>query len=93
MAGCDVLYFDPTQVGRARRDPADHPLGPASDGWQPCTAPGQVWTDPELVLRMVCPRHRRQLTALHTAGLADQVRWQRPGLPTDPVPSSKEQAQ
>ena len=32
MAGCDVLYFDPTQVGQARRDPAGHPLGQAGDG-------------------------------------------------------------
>jgi hypothetical protein len=46
MAGCDVLYFDPTQAGQARRNPAGHPLGPASDGWRPCTAPGQIWTDP-----------------------------------------------
>ena len=78
MAGCDVLYSDPDRP--ARRDPAGHPLGPASDGWQPCTAPGQAWTDPDLVLRWICTRHRRQLIALHAAGLADQVRWQRPGL-------------
>jgi hypothetical protein len=84
MAGCDVLYFDPTRV---RRNPAGQPLGPASDGWRPCTAPGQVWTDPDLVLRMVCTRHRRQLTALHAVGLAGQVRRQRPGLPTGPGPS------
>jgi hypothetical protein len=81
MASCDVLYFDPTQVGQPRRNPAGHPLGPASDGWQPCTAPGQAWTDPDLVLRWICTRHRHQLVALHAAGLADQVRWQRPGLP------------
>ena len=87
MAGCDVLYFDPTQVGQIRRNPAGHPLGPMSDGWRPCTAPGQVWTDPDLVLRWVCARHRRQLTALHAAGLADQARWQRPGLATGPAPS------
>jgi hypothetical protein len=77
MAGCDVRYYDPT----------GHPLGPAGDGWCPCTALGQVWTDPDLVLRWVCTRHRRQLTALHTAGLADQVRWRRPGLPTGPAPA------
>jgi hypothetical protein len=72
MAGCDVLYYDPTQVGRAHRDPAGHPLGgPASDGWRPCPAPGRIWTDPDLVLRWVCPRHRRQLVTLHAAGLAD----------------------
>ena len=75
MAGCDVLYFDPTH-----RDPASQPISLAGDGWRPCTAPGQAWTDPELVLRWVCTRHRRQLVALHAAGLADQVRWQRPGL-------------
>jgi hypothetical protein len=82
MADCDVFYFDPTQ---ARRDPAGHPLGSPEDGWRPRTAPGQVWTDPDLVLRIVCARHRRQLVALHAAGLADQVRWQRPGLSTHPV--------
>jgi hypothetical protein len=93
VAGCDVLYYDPTQVGQPRRNPAGHPLCPASHGWWPCTAPGQAWTDPELVLRMVCTRHRRQLAALYAAGLADQVRWQRPGLPTGPAPSREEQAQ
>ena len=93
MAGCDVLYFDPTQAGQIRRDPASHPLGLAGDGWRPCTAPGQGWTDPGLVLRWVCTRHRRQLVALHAAGLADRVRWQRPGLATGPVPSREEQAQ
>jgi hypothetical protein len=76
MAGCDVLYFDPTH-----RDHAGNPLGSVDDDWRPCTAPGQAWTDPDLVLRWVCTRHRRQLTALYAAGLADQVRWQRSGLP------------
>jgi hypothetical protein len=85
MAGCDVLYFDPAQVARARGDQAGHPLGPLGDGWRPCTAPGQVWTDPDLVLRWICVKYRRQLSALHAAGLAGQVRWQRPGLPTSPA--------
>jgi hypothetical protein len=89
MAGCDVLYYDPAQAGQPRRNPAGHPLGPSGDGWRPCTAPGQVWTDPDLVLRMVCTRHRRQLTALHAAGLAGQVRWQRLGLPTGPARSEQ----
>ena len=89
MAGCDVLYYDPTQVGQPRRNPAGHPVGPARDGWQPCTASGQAWTDPNLVLRWVCPRHRRQLVALHAAGLAGQVRRQRPGLATGPAPSGE----
>ena len=93
MAGCDVLYFDPAHVGQVSRDPAGQPLSPASDGWQPCTTPGQAWTDPDLVLRWICTRHRRQLTALHAAGLAGQVRWQRPGIPTGPVPSREEHAQ
>jgi hypothetical protein len=98
MAGCDVLYYDPTQARRdpptqARRDPATQPLGPASDGWRPCTAPGQAWTDPDLVLRWICARHRRQLVALYAAGLAGQVRWQRPGLPTSPASTGQEQAQ
>ena len=86
MAGCDVLYYDPTQ---ARHDPAGRPLGSPEDGWRPCTAPGQAWTDPDLVLRWICTRHRRQLVALHAAGLADQVRWQRPGLTTGPAPSKE----
>jgi hypothetical protein len=80
MAGCDVLYFDPAQVGQVRRNPAGQPLGPASDGWRPCSAPGQVWTDPDLVLRFVCHEHRRQLIALHAAGLASRIRWARDGL-------------
>ena len=74
MAGCDVLYYDPTQAG-----------GGQDAGWRPCTAPGQVWIDPDQVLRWVCTRHRRQLVALPAAGLADQVRWQRPGLATGPT--------
>ena len=88
MAGCDILYYDPTH-----RDPAGRPLGSVNDGWRPCTAPGQVWTEPGLILRGVCDKHRRQLVALHAAGLADQVRWQRAGLPTSPVRSSQEHAQ
>ncbi len=55
----------------------------------PAPPPGQVWTDPELVLCWICVRHRRQLIALHDAGLADQVRWQRPGLSTGPAPSKE----
>jgi hypothetical protein len=92
MAGCDVLYFDPTQAGQDHRGRAGHPLGPSSDSWRPCTGPGQVWTDPELVLRWACPRHRRPLVALCAAGLTGRVRWQRPGLATGPA-SSREQAQ
>ena len=72
MAACDVLYYDPTHAG-------------PGDGWRPCTAQGQVWTDPDQVLRFVCATHRRQLVALHAAGLAGQVRWQRPSLPTSPT--------
>jgi hypothetical protein len=77
MAGCDVLYHDPAQAGR----------GPG-DGWRPCPAAGNVWTDPDLVLRFICTEHRRQVAALHAAGLAGQVRWGRPGLPTGPAPSA-----
>jgi hypothetical protein len=84
MTGCDVLYYDLTHISH---EPAGHPLDRGSDGWRPCTAPGQAWTDPDLVLRWVCTRHRRQLTALHAAGLADQVHWQRPGLATGQAPS------
>jgi hypothetical protein len=39
------------------------------------------------VLRWICAKHRRQLIALHAAALADQVRWQRPGLSTGQAPS------
>jgi hypothetical protein len=69
MAGYDVLYHDPAHAG------------PGSDGWRPCTFPGQVWTDPDQVLRFVCTTHHRQLTVLYAAGLADRIRWGRPGLP------------
>jgi hypothetical protein len=70
MAGCDLLYYDPTaQAGR----------GPDA-GWRPCPASGQVWTDPGQMLRFVCATHRRQLVAPHAAGLADRIRWSRPGL-------------
>jgi hypothetical protein len=77
MAGCDVLYHDPAHAG------------PGSDGWRPCTTAGQVWTDPDQVLRFVCAAHRRQLTALWAAGLADRIRWGRPGLPTRPTASTR----
>jgi hypothetical protein len=78
MAACDLLYYDPTWDG------------PGFDaGWRPCTARGQVWTDPDQVLRFVCPAHRRQLVALHAAGLAARIRWGRPGLPTGPAVSMR----
>jgi hypothetical protein len=32
------------------------------------------------VLRFVCAEHRRQLLAIHGAGLADRIRWARDGL-------------
>jgi hypothetical protein len=81
MAGCDVLYYHSTH-----HDPGGRRhLDPAGAGWRPCTTPGQAWTDPDLVLRWICTRHRRQLVALHAAGLADQVHWQRPGLATHPA--------
>jgi hypothetical protein len=88
MAACDVLYNDPAHAGQVRRDPAGQPLGPPGDGWRPCPAHGNVWTDPELVLRFICTDHRRQVAALHAAGLASRVRWNRPGLPVAPAPSA-----
>jgi hypothetical protein len=69
MAGCDVLFYDPT-----------HARPGLEVGWRPCPAPGQVWTDPDHVLRFVCAEHRRQLLAIHGAGLADRIRWARNGL-------------
>ena len=69
MAACDALYYDPTHAGRS-----------PDAGWRPCPAAGQVWTDPDQVLRFVCHQHRRQLTALWAAGLADRIRWARDGL-------------
>ena len=60
MVGCDVLYYAPSQAG-------------SRDGWRPCTPPGQVWTDPDHVLCFVCAEHRRQLLAIHGAGLADRT--------------------
>ena len=67
---------------RPPRPRPGRPLDPASDGWQPCRAPSHIWMDPQLVLRHVCVRQRRQLTALHAAGLADRIRWTRDGLAT-----------
>ena len=67
MAACDVLYHAPAQAGPGA-------------GWRRCPAAGQVWTDPDQVLRFVCATHRRQLTALHAGGLADRIRWARDGL-------------
>jgi hypothetical protein len=52
-------------------------------------SPGQVWTDPDQVSRFVCATHRRPLVALHPAGLADRIRWGRPGLPTGPVQATR----
>jgi hypothetical protein len=75
VAACEVLYYDPAHVGTVRRDRLGAPLWPASDGWRPCPAPGYAWVDPELVLRHVCGPHRRQVAALHAAGLAGRVRW------------------
>jgi hypothetical protein len=69
MAGCDVLFYDPAHAGPG-----------LEDGWRPCPASGQVWTDPDQVLRFVCATHRRQLSVLYAAGLAGRVRWGRPGL-------------
>jgi hypothetical protein len=89
VTGCAVLYYDPT---RMRREPSGRPNGLAGDAWRPCTAPGRIWTDPDLILRWVCARHRRQLIVLHAAGLANQIRWQQPGLATDD-PRREEQAQ
>jgi len=40
-------------------------------------------------VRVVCHAHRRQLTALHATGLADRIRWGRPGLATGPTPSMR----
>jgi hypothetical protein len=76
MAGCDVLYYDPAHAS-------------SGDRWRPCTAPGQVWTDPGQVLRFVCHAHRRQLTALHAAGQAGRLRWGRPGLATGSASSGR----
>ena len=69
MAGCDLLSYDPAHAG-------------PSGGWRPCSARGAVWTDPNQVLRFVCTTLRRQLVALHAAGLAGRIRWGRPGLAT-----------
>jgi hypothetical protein len=77
MAACDVLYHDPAHAGP----------GPG-DGWRPCPAPGQVWTDPDQVLRFICTAHRRQVATLHAAGLGDRIRWGRPGLPVGRGPAA-----
>jgi hypothetical protein len=75
MAACQLLYFDPAQVGRVPVDPFGEPAGPACDGWRPCPAQGRGWLDPTGTWRQVCPTHQRQLTALHHAGQAGLIRW------------------
>jgi hypothetical protein len=75
MAACQVLYFDPAQVGRVPVDPLGEQAGPPSDGWRPCPAQGRGWLDPAGQWRHVCPTHQRQLTALYAAGQAARIRW------------------
>jgi hypothetical protein len=75
MAACQVLYFDPAQVGRVPVDPLGEQAGPPSDGWQSCPAQGRGWLDPIGTWRHVCPTHQRQLVALHHAGQAGRIRW------------------
>jgi hypothetical protein len=75
MAACQVLYFDPTHVGRVPVDPFGEQTGPACDGWLSCPAQGRGWQDPTGQWRLVCPTHQRQLAALHHAGRAGSVRW------------------
>ena len=79
MAACDMLYHDRTHAS-------------SGDGWRPCTAPGQVWTDPELALRFVCTTHRRQLVALWATGLADRIRWARGCQPLSGAAGAREPA-
>jgi hypothetical protein len=55
MAACQVLYFDPTQVGRVPVDPFGEQTGPACDGWRRCPAQGRGWLDPTGRWRQVCP--------------------------------------
>ena len=64
MAACQVLFFDPSQVGRVPVDPFGEQAGPACDGWRPCPAQGRGWRDPTGQWRQVCPTHQRQLAAL-----------------------------
>jgi hypothetical protein len=82
MAACEVLWFDPAQVGRAIWGPPgrrDHIIG-HHDGWRPCPAAALGWIDPAGTFRHVCPTHQRQVAALHAAGMAGRVRWT--GQPT-----------
>jgi hypothetical protein len=75
MAACQVLYFDPAQVGCVPVDPFGEQAGPASDAWRPCPAQGRGWRDPTGTWRHVCATHQRQLVALHHAGQAGRIRW------------------
>jgi hypothetical protein len=75
MATCQVLYFDPAQVGRVPVDPFGEQAGPASDGWRLCPAQGHGWRDPTGTRRLVCPTHQRQLVVLHDTGQAARIRW------------------
>ena len=83
MAGCDVLYFDPTQAGQPR-DRAGHPLGPPGDGCGRARPPAHLdrpRPGAALDLRQASPLAGRPAYA----GPPDQVRWQRPGLATGPA--------
>jgi hypothetical protein len=75
MAACQILYFDPAQVGRVPVDPFGEQAGPVSDGWRPCPAAGRGWLDSTGTWRQVCPTHQRQLVVLHDAGQAARIRW------------------
>jgi hypothetical protein len=92
MAGCDVLYFNPAQVGQVRRDPAGQPLGHPETAGGPVRPPGQVWTDPELVLRFVCTTHRRQLVALGRLGWPTASAWARGCQPQSGAAGAREPA-
>ena len=68
MAGCDVLYHDPAHAS-------------SGDGWRPCSAPGQVWTDPEQVLRvrLPCPPPPAHRPPRRWVGRPDPLGPARPG--------------
>jgi hypothetical protein len=75
MAACQLLWFDPAQVGRVPTDPFGEQTGPPGDGFRPCPAQGRGFLDPAGRWRNACPTHQRQLAALHHAGQASRIRW------------------
>ena len=77
-----------TPAAQNRSGDRDATAAPA--GWPQLPAPDRSPTDGNGSGPQRDSRTRvRELVALHATGLADQVRWQRPGLATGPAPAQE----